>query len=51
MAHPIHVVPLDGDDMRGPSRFLPVCEAVARMTDQERGEMQRASYMTLMGGV
>lgn len=47
MAHPIHVVPLNGDDMREPSRFLPICEAVARMTDQERGEMRRGIVQSM----
>lgn len=41
MAHPIHVVPLNYDDMREPSRFDPLCAAVASMTDQERGEMRQ----------
>lgn len=41
MAHPIHVVPLNYDDIRNTDRFTPICEAVARMTDQERGEMRR----------
>jgi len=46
MAHPIHVVPFNGDDMREPSRFGPICEAVASMTDQERGEMRRVVVTT-----
>jgi len=41
MAHPLHVVPFNGDDMREPSRFQPICDAVARMTDQERGAMRQ----------
>lgn len=46
MAHPIHVVPLNADDMRVPSRFDPICAAVASMTDQERGEMRRVVVTT-----
>lgn len=46
MAHPIHVVPLNGDDMREPSRFGPICDAVASMSDQERGDMRRVVVTT-----
>lgn len=46
MAHPIHVVPLNGDDMREPNRFGPICDAVASMTDQERGDMRRVVVTT-----
>ncbi len=35
MAYPIHVVPLNYDDIRNTGRFKPICEAVASMTDQE----------------
>lgn len=41
MAHPLHVVPFNADDMREPSRFGPICDAVASMNDQERGAMRR----------
>jgi hypothetical protein len=46
MAHPLHVVPFNGDDMREPSRFQPVCDAVASMDDQERGELRRIVVTT-----
>jgi hypothetical protein len=46
MAHPLHVVPFNGDDMREPSRFQPICEAVARMSDQERGAMRQVVVTT-----
>lgn len=46
MAHPLHVVPFNGDDMREPSRFQPICDAVAIMTDQERGEMRQVVVTT-----
>lgn len=41
MAHSIHVTPLNADDMREPSSFQSICDAVASMTDQERGAMRR----------
>lgn len=46
MAHPLHVVPFNGDDMREPSRFKPICNAVAGMTDQERGAMRAVVVTT-----
>lgn len=46
MAHPLHVVPFNGDDMREPSRFTPICDAVASMTDQERGAMRQVVVTT-----
>jgi hypothetical protein len=46
MAHPLHVVPFNADDMREPSRFQPICDAVASMTDQQRGEMRRVVVTT-----
>lgn len=46
MAHPLHVVPFNGDDMREPSRFQPICDAVASMTDQERGAMRQVVVTT-----
>jgi len=48
MAHPIHVVPLNYDDMREPSRFDPLCAAVASMTDQERGEMRQGIIKSMI---
>jgi len=41
LAHPIYVVPLNYSDIRNTERFMPICEAVASMTDQERGAMRR----------
>lgn len=46
MAHPLHVVPFNSDDMREPSRFQPICDAVAGMDDQERGAMRRTVVTT-----
>ena len=46
MAHPLHVVPFNGDDMLAPGRFLPICDAVAAMTDQERGAMRQVVVTT-----
>ncbi len=46
MAYPIHVVPLNYDDIRNTGRFKPICEAVASMTDQERGEMHQMAIAT-----
>lgn len=46
MAHPLHVVPFNADDMREPSRFKPFCDAVASMTDQERGAMRQVVVTT-----
>jgi hypothetical protein len=40
MTHPLYVVPLSYSDIRNTGRFTPICEAVASMTDQERGEMR-----------
>jgi hypothetical protein len=40
MAHPIHVVPLSYDDMVRTKRIEPFRAAVARMDDQQRGEMR-----------
>ena len=48
MAHPLHVVPLSYDDMREPSRFTPICEAVARMTDQQRGQMRQGIIKSMI---
>jgi hypothetical protein len=36
-----HVVPLSYSDIRNTGRFKPICDAVASMTDQERGAMRR----------
>ncbi|MES3043735.1 hypothetical protein [Sphingomonas faeni] len=41
MAHLRHVVPFNADDMRAPSRFQPICDAVACMTDQKHGAMRQ----------
>lgn len=46
MAHPLHVVPFNGDDMLEPSRLQPFCDAVAAMTDQERGAMRQVVVTT-----
>lgn len=46
MAYPIHVVTLNIRDMRVPGRFNPICDAVASMTDQERGEMRQLGIAT-----
>lgn len=46
MAHPLHVVPFNADDMHAPSRFQPICDAVASMSDQERGQMRQVVVTT-----
>lgn len=46
LAFPIHVVPLSYSDIRNTGRFKPICDAVASMTDQERGEMRQVVVTT-----
>lgn len=46
LAYPIHVVPLSYSDIRNTGRFKPICDAVAGMTDQERGEMRQIVVTT-----
>ncbi|HEX7822297.1 MAG TPA: hypothetical protein VF463_16945 [Sphingobium sp.] len=46
MAHQLHVVPFNADDMREPSRFQPFCDAVASMDDQQRGAMRHIVVTT-----
>ena len=46
MAHRICVVPLSYSDVRNTGRFDPICEAVASMTDQERGAMRQVVVTT-----
>ena len=46
MAYPIHVVPLCYSDIRNTGRFKPICDAVASMTDQERGQMRQVVVTT-----
>lgn len=46
LAYPIHVVPLSYSDIRNTDRFVPICEAVASMNDQERGVMRQVVVTT-----
>lgn len=41
MAHPLHVVPLNHNDILCTARFDPMRAAILSMTDQERGQMRR----------
>jgi hypothetical protein len=46
MAHRIYVVPLSYSDIRNTGRFQPNCDAVASMSDQQRGEMRQLVVTT-----
>lgn len=46
LAYPIHVMPLSYSDIRNTGRFKPICDAVASMTDQERGAMRQVVVAT-----
>ncbi len=46
MTHPLYVVPLSYSDIRNTDRFTPICNAVASMNDQERGELRRIVVTT-----
>lgn len=46
MAHRIYVVPLSYSDIRNTDRFTPISDAVASMTDQERGAMRQIVVTT-----
>lgn len=46
MSHPLYVVPLNYSDIRNTGRFKPICDAVASMTDQERGAMRAVVVTT-----
>lgn len=42
MAHPLYVVPLNHNDILRTGRWTPYREAIAGMSDQQRGELRRA---------
>lgn len=46
LAYPIHVVPLSYSDVRNTGRFKPICDAVASMDDQQRGDMRQVVVTT-----
>lgn len=46
LAYPVHVVPLSYSDIRNTGRFKPICDAVASMDDQQRGQMRQVVVTT-----
>ncbi|HEX7822544.1 MAG TPA: hypothetical protein VF463_18215 [Sphingobium sp.] len=46
LAYPIHVQPLSYGDIRNTERFAPICDAVASMDDQQRGQFRREVVTT-----
>lgn len=46
LAYPVHVVPLSYRDIRNTGRFTPICDAVASMDDQQRGQMRQVVVTT-----